>query len=542
MAAVAVAVAAVVAAAWATDRNRKRHSVAMPLSTRKGLSSGARPQGGQAMVFTLLFGAAAGLVTLLLFNSGLLANAKTRLQNAADAGAYSAALLQARDHNFSAYTNRAMVANQVAVVQLVSIKSFLQDAADTHERMGEGLLAFEASTFPSSKTAWDRAKALPIQGLYNNFAAAAPVAVTGLDRLIKAHETAQEAHHDATVLGMALVANEVVQRNDPGAEMTNGMFRLGRTNVQVTNWGNATTRHRANDESSAADRFADVVVSDKSTDRFTRFRPSSPVPRWNSTIKWCRILPNYVRSNTNFTFAHAGASQLSKDKKRWLALDATTGAGSWSCTVWYPCWTGICTSSVTGPHIDGNFGLGGSGGGLAGRNGDYDSLNGYRNNPGTTTAFGGAVALPGGALRYFSEGPGNSLDGAGGLQDYYRDMANPATSTPANQSAQNNGGAFGFTIEVERTRDTLRTSSRLLRDSQTLRMDDGMAGDTMRALAGGQAYFYRPRFEAAGRFTSAGWARDDGRTEFANQFNPYWQSRLVDRSTADRAASWAAQQ
>jgi hypothetical protein len=54
------------------------------------------------MASTLVFGAVAALIALLLFNSGMLANAKTRLQNAVDAGAYSAALLQARDHNFAA--------------------------------------------------------------------------------------------------------------------------------------------------------------------------------------------------------------------------------------------------------------------------------------------------------------------------------------------------------------------------------------------------------------------------------------------------------
>lgn len=493
------------------------------------------------MAFTLVFGAVAALIALLLFNSGMLANAKTRLQNAADAGAYSAALLQARDHNFAAYTNRSMVANQVAVVQLVSLKSYLEDAADTHQRMSELLLDFEASTFPTRKPAWDLGKGLPIESVNSTFAAIAPVAVTGLDRLIKAHETAQQAHHAATILDMALVADEVVTRNDPQAEMTNGAFRLGRTNVQIVNWGNATTRHRANDSSPQADRFADVVVDEKSTDRFTRFRPSSPVPRWSSTIKWCRLLPNHVRSRTTFSFVHAGASQLSEDKKRWLALDATTGSGAWSCTVWYPCWRGKCNSTVTGPHLDGNFGLGGSGGALAGEDGGYGSLRGYRNNPGTTTGFGGGAVLPHGAYRYLSKGPGNSLDEAGGLQDYYRDMANPGNAIPASQTPEQNGGANPITIEVERVADTQRTSSRILPNSNVLRLQDSMKGDTMRALSSAHAYFYRPGNEPAGSFTRSGWQRDDGRTEVANQFNPYWQTRLVDRSLADRAASWAAQ-
>jgi len=251
------------------------------------------------MAFTLVFGAVAALIALLLFNSGMLASAKTRLQNAADAGAYSAALLQARDHNFAAYTNRSMGANQVAVVQLVSLKSYPEDAADTQQRMSELLLDFKASAFPTREPAWDLGKRLPIQSLNSTFVAIAPVTITGLDRLIKAHETAQQAHHAVTILDMALVADEVVTQNDPRAEMTNGDFRLDGINVQTVTWGNTTSRYHANDSSPQAER----------------------------------LLPNHVRSRTTFSFVHAGASQLSEDKKRWLALDATTGSGAWSCTV-----------------------------------------------------------------------------------------------------------------------------------------------------------------------------------------------------------------
>ena len=499
--------------------------------------SGTTPQHGQAMVFTLVFGAAAALVALLLFNSGMLANAKTRLQNAADAGAYSGAVLQARDHNFSAYTNRSMVANQVAVAQLVSLKSYLEDAADTHRRMSEFSLALQASLFPSTKSDWDEGKAIPIESVDATFAAIAPIAVSGLDLLIKAHEQAQEAHHTATILDMVRVANEVVMRNDPNAEVTSGAFRLGHTNVQVANWGNVTARHHANDASAEADRFADLVVDADSTDRFTRFRPSSPKPRWNSTVKFCRAVPNNIGSNTNFSFVHAGATQLSADKKRWLALDATTGGGSWTCSFTFL----LFTTTIGGPHIDGNFGLGGSGGGLAGANGGYDSMTGYRNNPGTTFAYGGGALLPHGIYRYASKGPGNSLDTQGGLQDYYRDMANPLSAAPSNQSPEQNGGAHPITIEVERVGDTFRTSSSILPDSRVVRLDDQMKGETMRALSSAHAYFYRPGNEPSGSFTRAGWRRGDGRTEVANQFNPYWQSRLVDRSVAERAASWAAQ-
>jgi hypothetical protein len=493
------------------------------------------------MVFTLLFGIATALMTLVLFNSSILANAKTRLQNAADAGAYSAGVLQARDHNFSAYLNRAMVANQVAVVQIASLKSYLQDAAVTRQRMDGAVLSIEA-LLPVNKPEWEVAETLPVASTNSAFTAFAAPAVAGLDALIKAFEVAQEAHHVATAINMAQVADEAIKRNDPQAQLTSGEFFVGRTAVQVNAWREATRQHRANDPSPAADRFADVTVSSNSTDGFTRRRTSSPTAYWaGQQVTPCRLLPNHAYSSTSFAFAHAGGSFLSRDKKRWLSLDATLGGGVASCTFWYPCWTGICYTTTTWPLIDDNV-VGGSGGAVAGRNGDYNDDKGYRHNPSASNYYGNALTSPftvvPAKLRY-GQGPGTSLDTAGGLQNYYRDARDP-TITPADQTPERNGGTYAVTIEAERTGANVRTSSTLLPGSDALRLDNGMRGDTLRALAAAQSYFYRSKVDGAG-FTRSGWARSDGKTEVANLFSPYWQARLSDRSVADRSVSWAAQ-
>ena len=55
---------------------------------------------------------------------GQIVAAKLRLVGAADAAAYSAALWQARALNFQAYMNRGIVANEVAIAQLVSLRSW----------------------------------------------------------------------------------------------------------------------------------------------------------------------------------------------------------------------------------------------------------------------------------------------------------------------------------------------------------------------------------------------------------------------------------
>jgi len=81
-------------------------------------------QDGQALPLGLaliLFGV---LSAIVLFNTGQTATDKTRLANTADAAAYSGILWQARALNFQAYTNRAMVANQVSIAQAVSLQSW----------------------------------------------------------------------------------------------------------------------------------------------------------------------------------------------------------------------------------------------------------------------------------------------------------------------------------------------------------------------------------------------------------------------------------
>lgn len=75
-------------------------------------------QKGQALVLAIALFAVAGVVLFMMFNSGRAVNEKINLVNAADAAAYSGAQIAARNLNFMAYTNRAMIANEVAIGHL----------------------------------------------------------------------------------------------------------------------------------------------------------------------------------------------------------------------------------------------------------------------------------------------------------------------------------------------------------------------------------------------------------------------------------------
>ncbi len=81
-------------------------------------------QSGQALVLALVFLTMGAAGLLQLFNGGQLIHEKTRLTNAVDAAAYSGAVVQARAFNFLAYTNRAVLAHQVAMAHAVTLASW----------------------------------------------------------------------------------------------------------------------------------------------------------------------------------------------------------------------------------------------------------------------------------------------------------------------------------------------------------------------------------------------------------------------------------
>jgi len=80
-------------------------------------------QGQSLLVLVVLLGALLGALWWTV-EAGSAVNEKQRLVNAADAAALSAAVWQARALNFDAYTNRAIVANEAALAQSVSLRSW----------------------------------------------------------------------------------------------------------------------------------------------------------------------------------------------------------------------------------------------------------------------------------------------------------------------------------------------------------------------------------------------------------------------------------
>lgn len=82
------------------------------------------PARGQALVLLLPLLAALAAAFLLVFDAGQAVSEKQRLVDATDAAALSAATWQARALNFESYMNRAVIANEAAIAQSVSLRSW----------------------------------------------------------------------------------------------------------------------------------------------------------------------------------------------------------------------------------------------------------------------------------------------------------------------------------------------------------------------------------------------------------------------------------
>ncbi len=83
-------------------------------------------QSGQAIVAGVIMLLIVSAAVYVLFSRSQLAIEKQRLNNTADAAAYSAALWRARVMNYHAYSNRAIVAQEVAVAQAVTLASWAE--------------------------------------------------------------------------------------------------------------------------------------------------------------------------------------------------------------------------------------------------------------------------------------------------------------------------------------------------------------------------------------------------------------------------------
>jgi len=508
------------------------------LAWRSTPGAGVR-QRGQAMVLFVVSLLVLGIGLIMLFNTGQAVTKKVELVNAADAAAYSAAVQQARAYNLVAYMNRAEVANEVAVAQIVTLysmtnyvlsatKNLKEAARDLSYALYVAAIFTEGATLPVAN-AFQRASQMlgkaqtAITNARNGMQSPFAMAIRLLsEELNGAYSFASNTIVKLTSADSALLAKEIVDKN------TSGKAKIGAGGLAllVIQYGEAQayTKHYSlrktpNGDTYGADRYANVVM--EARDGFSRQR--------NGEVLFGVI------------------------KKRGGTDVVTSSRGR----RYYDSWVGADTLNfylnLPWPFHDIDLPL--AWGGAAGTNqtqGGFSrvAMQGYGNGKGWTSPYtvenGLHIDRYAGAVDNHSAGrkvrndPAVGETGKGWLRGYaglqdYDDIKDDKATVPylnGKSAAQNGVKALDvgpvFTVAVEQDMDTVRTSSNIngIGGPPDFDVPDKAISDKMTALSSAQVYFDRPR----GLFDNI----LDSRREMGSLFSPYWQARLVDTPCRER--------
>ncbi len=509
-------------------------------------------ESGQAALFSIIFIPVVLLTGLLVFNTGQLTATKLKTQNAADAAAFSAMQMEARELNFISYTNRAMVANQVAIGQTISLVSW----GHYIKNLGQNIrtLTSYASWIPYV------GQLIATIGQYIGQAAnildeevdtVSTAVLPILDGADAALSGAQEMYHlnngvfpnSGNPGAMTAVAEQVVKLNDPQAQLNTVILstNLASYNLErgklINRWGGNKT--------DAQQRMAYVINA--SRDGFTQERNDVPT-----------ILRPF-QSLTLFLFRigmeRRGGSQIAIDE---------TGKYAWSGmdTLSFRVWNFDCKNLRCGWKGGREIPLGWGAAQTVGQE-PYHYFQSSRRYQ--TTSAGVEVNYPPQAQTQSLPPYGNSwnvnpLASTVAKSDYPNEQDTYGIKMPRIADDGNRFAAGGITryqdfvrdsdamkkangdpsdimpfymVVVEHPRGTVRDSVNALgikqapiRQEINLVLPQTAQGGQVRAVAKAQAYFRRPKTL---------WPRPDGNYERGNLFSPFWEARLVDLTTQDRA-------
>ncbi|MCL2644027.1 MAG: hypothetical protein FWD51_01035 [Betaproteobacteria bacterium] len=271
-------------------------------------------QCGQAIYLGLAAIVFLSLMTYAAFNISQMTHAKTQTMNAADAGAYTAATVVARDLNFMAYSNRAMVANHAVIGQLVSLASLSQMiylAADDIATIS-GVLKYIPgigaifgaleSAFKGIKTAIEDFILPGLETLAN-----------GQNLLIRGISKMQLLVHGATAKDVSEAVEKVIKANDPELEWAvtdiGGLATASNIGAGVETFFGKFSKQVPSTDSAGLGRMREVV--NLSRDGFTIERNWLEIPGFE--------IPFFFKFNTQYLFG--GGTQLSEDNKTWMGVD-----------------------------------------------------------------------------------------------------------------------------------------------------------------------------------------------------------------------------
>ena len=459
-------------------------------------SRASKRQRGQAIYLALAAIIFLSLMTFATWNISQTTHGKAQTLNAADAGAYTLASTVARDLNFMAYTNRAMVANHAVVGQLVSLASLSEmiylAASDISKLQYLSWIPYIGPILKAIGSAFEKL-AQTIDEIVLPSLEKLTVIQNGIIQIIS---TAQIVAHGFTTNDM-LKVEKVIKANDPElrwATADGGGLLASAGNVVAlgqTFLGGFTDR-RGDD--AALGRMREVV--NLSRDGFTVKRAWIPIPS----------LPFPLRRVSETVFH--GGTQLSSDNKTWVGVDGLDVQYKECCN-----WRGRWKSKEIKLWLTGEV-AGSSGAG------DWRSLS-----HGDMSSGAHSDA--------YSKRKKRLQDAYSGIQPYQELTGDPG-------AGEHPGSTFVVLVyKPVQNATTPNAAQTFGTDADNpFHLDEGRAN--LYGVAAAQAYFRRPTL-ADGDPTAAGLPTALYRNgTYATLFSPYWQPRLTDLPAGIAAALAAA--
>ena len=582
----------------------------MVFARTKSLKRSPKKQQGQAIVLILLVSVVTILIGLSVANNAILVSEKMQLQNAADAAAYSVSTLEARDLNFTAYTNRAMVANEVAMGQILGLMSwaimfrtigptltfYFQPILSALSAASLGILSFVQAAINAVLSALTTVGST----IEKAVKVVAKIASKGIIIINKVYSIAQRAFNLVT-LALSLMSIDEMLNQNAGMRLLDSPNPLGAFGFLalaghfvthysdlsingdsfVTSYGQdksaalpphfrSFSKPNEADQKAGMERFAAMV--NESRDRFStnRWNPWTNTGGWTLPLiptiglknKFCikipligRVCPWDIdislsvglnrRGGSDLRYKTVGSGSSAQQHYSWSAVDTTSmdmrirfklklfGIGpDFSKTIGVPIGVGAAQTALNSAKL-------GSLVPVPVKNmrpkKDYGGQvedHAYGGSPGATpTTWGLPWVIP---WPNAVQGPSMTI-AQNNVNTQYR-LPRYNDTKPGPDAIKLGDKKFGFEspyllIAVKKdARDIDKSTAKGRFD-----LPGAHADDEVSVIAKSEVYFSRPT-------TLSYFARADGKVEYGNGFNPYWQARLVDTTYIDRVAALGVQQ
>jgi hypothetical protein len=472
-----------------------------------------RRQRGQAVLWFLATIAACCCVFALVYNVGQVTNHKEATINAADAAALSGSLVEARMLNFEAYTNRAIIANEVTIAQIVSLDSWLNYNNEllqyiaTYTSVIPYLDDVTQTIAQASQTATDVMN--PI--LAN---AVQPVEYVNVG-LMGAREAANYAGAVAAndIAGQIAAANKTVfgatPRYDekPQLDGTIAAAALAFNELDSAGWASFTDGYTGDK------RAAAKSVMLNSRDPFSTYRGAGKL------IDLLNVAQRIAGLNTAYTnFQKTSGRTTLQNYDNWAAQDSLDATFTVNPCILFDCsYTFFLPVPIGYGRADANS---------SGNTGD----NLCDVSPSTVNCD---LAVQNSQNIYWSNPISNGLPNI-------RDLAEGlAKDGPCSKNNGSDSPSLAYVAAVEKKADATLTTHRPSMgmdvdvpgpQGSPLTEDNVQNGDQLTSISAACTFFLRPDSKDLNNkadVTGGGLARADGVHEYASLYNPYWQARLT---------------